>query len=328
MSSRDDGARLGDRIDAAVERREIDDVQQQPRALQMAQEAVPEAGAVGRALDEPGNVGDDEAAVGIDADDAEIRGQGRERVVGDVRPRGRDGADERRFAGVGHAEQADVGEDLEFQLEAPLFAGGTRRRLARRAVGARLEMQIAEAALAALGDQRARSVRGEVGDELAAVGVGDHRADRHAQNHVGAAAPVLIRAAAVLAALGAMDARVAVIDQRIDVAVGQRIDAAAAPAVAAVGPAARNVLLAAERDRAVAAVAGDHLDQRFVEEFHDADGATLPLEEDEALGVVAAAVTLPHLLPGGVGRLGRIIAGDLEQQHCAPVSPAAYRRAR
>ena len=102
------------------------------------------------------------------------------------------------------------------------------------------------------------------------IGVGDHGADGHAQHDVLGAAAVLVGAAAVLAALGAMDARIAVVDQRVDVAVGDRVDAAAAAAVAAVGSAARNVFLAAERGDAVAAVAGDDLDRRFVEEFHGA----------------------------------------------------------
>ncbi len=121
-------------------------------------------------------------------------------------------------------------------------------------------MQIAQAALAALGEQRRLAVRGEIGDQFAGLRVGDHGAHRHAQDDVVGAASVLIGAAAVLAALGAMDAREAVVDQRVDVAVGDRIDAAAAAAVAAVGAAARHIFLAAKRDRAVAAVAGDDLD--------------------------------------------------------------------
>ena len=60
----DDGARLRDRIDRVVERRQVDDVQQQARALQVAQELVAEAGAFGGAFDQPGDVGDDEALLG------------------------------------------------------------------------------------------------------------------------------------------------------------------------------------------------------------------------------------------------------------------------
>src|SRR5207247_2526828 len=81
-------------------------------------------------------------------------------------------------------------------------------------------------------------------------------------------APVAIRARAAPAVIGAVDAGEAVVDQRVDVAVGARPDAAAAPAVAAVGAAARHVFLAAKRRRAIAALAGVDLDLRFVDEFH------------------------------------------------------------
>src|SRR5437667_295294 len=67
---------------------------------------------------------------------------------------------------------------------------------------------------------------------------------------------------------GAVDAREAVIDERVDVAVGARPDAAAAAAVAAVRAAIADVFLAAEGRGAVAALAGVHLDLRFVDEFH------------------------------------------------------------
>ena len=56
--------------------------------------------------------------------------------------------------------------------------------------------------------------------------------------------------------------------KRVDIAIGDQMDAAPATAVAAVGPAARNVFLAAKGRGAVAAVAGQYLDRRFVDEFH------------------------------------------------------------
>jgi hypothetical protein len=68
--------------------------------------------------------------------------------------------------------------------------------------------------------------------------------------------------------LGAVDAREAIVDERIDVAIGACPYAAAASAVTAIGAAARHVLLAAEGRGTVAAVAGVHLDLRFVDEFH------------------------------------------------------------
>jgi hypothetical protein len=131
-------------------------------------------------------------------------------------------------------------------------------------------MDVAEAALAAASDQRLLLVHGKIGDEFAGIGVRDHRADGHAQDDVVRAPAVLVGAVAVLAVLRAMNARIAVFDERVDVAIRERDDAAAATAIAAVGPAARHVLLAAERRRSVAAVAGDDVDVDFVDESHGA----------------------------------------------------------
>ncbi len=67
---------------------------------------------------------------------------------------------------------------------------------------------------------------------------------------------------------GAEDARIAVVDQGIEVAVGDSDHAAAVSAVAAAGAAARDVFFAPERGRAVSALAGDDFDTGFVKEFH------------------------------------------------------------
>ncbi len=63
--------------------RGIDQVQQQPRALDMAEEAVADPGAFGRALDQPGDVGDDELAALV-ADHPELRAERGERIVADL----------------------------------------------------------------------------------------------------------------------------------------------------------------------------------------------------------------------------------------------------
>jgi hypothetical protein len=70
------------------------------------------------------------------------------------------------------------------------------------------------------------------------------------------------------AVLRAMDARVTIVDERVDVAVGDGPDAAAPAAVTAVRASARDVLLPAKARHAVATLAGMHLDGRFVDEFH------------------------------------------------------------
>ena len=86
-------------------------------------------------------------------DDAEVRLQRRERIVGDLRLGRRDAREEGRLAGVGQADEADIGDQLQPQPDPRLLA---RRGPGWRGAGARLvddlEMRVAEAAVAALGE--------------------------------------------------------------------------------------------------------------------------------------------------------------------------------
>src|SRR6185369_5209422 len=188
--------------------------------------------------------------------------------VGDLRLGVRDRRDQRRLAGVRHAEQADVGENAQLELQSSMLAGPARSLLPRCAVGAALEVKVAETAVAALGEEHLLVVLEQLDDALAGVGVADDRADGHAQDDVGGGGTVLVGAAPVLAVPRLVPARVAEVDQRVEVAVGERPDAAAAAAVAAVRAAERDELLAPKAQAAVAAVAGSDLDGRFVDELH------------------------------------------------------------
>ena len=234
----------------------------------MAQEQAAQAGAVGGALDQAGDVGDHEAAVHFHADHAQVRVQGGERVVGHFRRRRRDRTDEGGLAGVGEAQQADVGQQLHFHADLALFARGTGAGLARRTVHGALVVHVALAADAALGDQQAIAVVGEVADDLVGLDVDDLGADGYADGDVLAGLAEGLAAHAVLAALGAELALVAEVDQRVEVLVRLQPHAAAIAAVAAIRPAERNELLAPEADAAVAAVAGDDQDLGFIYEFH------------------------------------------------------------
>jgi hypothetical protein len=66
-----------------------------------------------------------------------------------------------------------------------------------------------------------------------------------------------------------MQTGIAVVDKRIDIAVGYGIDAAAAPAIAAVRAASGDEFFAAKARCAIAAFASDDFDGCFVYEFHD-----------------------------------------------------------
>ena len=174
-----------------IARRAVDDVDEDPRPLDVAQERVAEAGP---AADAPSISPGTSAIVGPalvaavvrigEVQDAEVRLEGRERVVGDLR-RGRgEGGEERRLAGVRQADEADVGDQPELEPEPALLAGLALLGVLRRLVGGRLEVGVAEPAAAAARDCAAWPDCDEVGEELAGLVVVDGRARRDVEDQV------------------------------------------------------------------------------------------------------------------------------------------------
>ncbi len=129
-------------------------------------------------------------------------------------------------------------------------------------------MGVAEAAVAALGEDDALAGRLEVGEQRLAVLVEDLRALGHLQHDVGAAPAGAVLAHAVHAGLGLEMLLIAEVDQRVEAAGAFDDDVAAAPAVAAVGAAEFDEFLAAERNAAGAAVARADEDSRLIKELH------------------------------------------------------------
>ena len=107
-----------------------------------------------------------------------------ERIVGDLRPRGRHGGEEGRLAGVGQADQPGIGDQLQPQPDPALLARPALVGAARRAVGRGLVVRVAEAAVAAAQQHHALAGRVEVGEQRLAVLGEDLRADRHLDHHV------------------------------------------------------------------------------------------------------------------------------------------------
>ena len=131
-------------------------------------------------------------------------------------------------------------------------------------------MRIAEAAVAALGQHDALADFGEIGEQRLLVVVEHLRSDRNLEHDVGAVRAVPILAHAVAAGPRLEVLLVAIVDQRVEPIDRLDDDVAAAPAVAAARAAELDEFLAPERNAAVAAVAGTHIDLGFVEEFHGA----------------------------------------------------------
>ena len=228
---------------------------------------VAEAEALMRTFDEPRQVGQHEFAA-VDRDDAEARMQRRERIVRDLRFCGRDDREEGRFAGIGQADQAGVGDQLQPQDDRALLAGLARIGAARRAVGRGFEVLVAKPAVAASRDHHALADLRQVGDQSLVVLLKYLRASGHFEDGVRAASARALPAHAMPAGLGLEMLLVAVVYERVEAFDAERHDITAAPAVAAVRAAELDEFLSPEGDAARAAVAGADVDASFVEEFH------------------------------------------------------------
>ena len=169
-------------------------------------------------------------------DHAQVRFQRGEGVIGDLGPRGGDARNQRGFAGVGKADQAHVGQQLQLQAQALFFARAARLVLGGRLVGGGGEARVALAAAAAARHHEALAGLGEIAQALAGGFVVDHRAHRHVEFDGMALGAGAVAAFAVAAALGLVLRVEAELQQRVFMRIGHQDDVAAAAAIAAAGP--------------------------------------------------------------------------------------------
>ena len=96
---------------------------QYPGAFDVPQKIVAETGPGVRPLNEAGDVGQNHTAIVVQLHHSQVGSQGGERIVGDLGASGADRGKQGRFTGVGDANDAHVGNELEFQCE-PAFRAG------------------------------------------------------------------------------------------------------------------------------------------------------------------------------------------------------------
>src|SRR5439155_13333581 len=198
------------------------------------------------ALDETGDIGDDEGAGAAHPDHAEVGLERGEGIVGDPGARGGDGGEEAALPGVRLADQADVGDELEHQLEPALLPLLARLPLPRGLVRCRGEAGVAPATTAAPGDQQLLARAEDLAEKLAGFRVSYFGARGHRQVEVISGSAGLGLALAVLPPLGLPLGAIAVVEQRGEVRISADVNAPAPPTVAAVGTALGDVLEAGE----------------------------------------------------------------------------------
>ena len=141
-------------------------------------------------------------------------------------------------------------------------------RLARRAVRAAFEPSIAEPASPAFRYHLSLTLVGQIADQLARIHVVHDGAQRHPHLEIAARLARHIAAGTALSALCPELSRHAKSGQRVERRVGNEIDAAAIATIPAVRTTLGHVLLSAEAQAAVSAVAGDDANCCLIDEFH------------------------------------------------------------
>ena len=238
------------------------------RPFDVAQERMAEPRPAARTLDQPRHVRDRRPALVVRAKlhDPEVGFERRERVIGDLRRGGGHGSQERRLAGVRQPDKPDVGDQPQLEADPALLPGLALLGVLRRLVGGRLEVGVAEPAATAAGDHHLLSGGDQIGEELVRGVVEDRGAGRNAHHEVmarrtvapRALAPTAVRRLEVVAVLEVAQGRLA--------GIHGEVHRTASTAIPAVRSAARDVRLAPEGRRAVAAVTGTDVDLDAVEE--------------------------------------------------------------
>lgn len=172
------------------------------------------------------------------------------------------------LTGIGHTQQTDIGQHLQFQAQLAMLAFLAIGKLTWGSVHTGFEVQVTQTTGAALGQRDFFAMALHVKQLLASFRVKNHGAYGHAQDDVLATCAVLVGPTAIFAVASAVQAGVAVVDQGVDVTVGLGINAATASAVAAIGATFFNKFFSAETGSAVSTFACDHFNGRFVYEFH------------------------------------------------------------
>ena len=247
---------------------DIEHVHEQPGALDMGEELVPEARAGAGALDQPGDVRDDQLpALQLVFEHPQDRRERRERITRDLWRRAGQSRQQRGLARIRHADEADVREQPQAQLDPALLAGqpalGEARRLTRRG----REGLVPAPAGAASRNSRALSVRGQLAAAafqvvvILATGLGSGRHPDLKRPPIGAMTQRALAVASSPRPVVRLAPESAQVAQRL---VADQDDVPPAPAIAAVGAAARHMRLATEARATVAPRTGPHVDLRAV----------------------------------------------------------------
>jgi hypothetical protein len=224
----------------------------------MAEELMAETTSFRRTFDQSGDIGNNERLPFIHTDDAEVRHEGREGIVGDLGAGGADAGDQGRLPGIRKSYQTDIGEELQLQHHRSFLTGTSPLRIARRLIGRGGEPAIATATVAMPCHHNPLPILHQIGDHFPALRVADDRPDRNPHLDRLSILAALVRAATFMSILGGIFPLVAKVEKGVELAGGHEDHITAITAITAVGPSLRNELLTTEAHRSVPPLSSPH----------------------------------------------------------------------
>ena len=187
----------------------------------MAQKIVPQPCPLGSPGNQTRNIGKHRAIPTGPAHHAQVGNQGGEGVIGNFGARGRQHRNQGALTGVGQADDAHFSQQLQLQLEHPLFALLALGELLRRPVAVAEVVGIAEATPSPRCHQQLIPLVGEVAQQNARAGIADLGATGHLDHEVVATGSGAAVRTAPAAINGLEDPLVLEVQQGLEVAISQ-----------------------------------------------------------------------------------------------------------
>lgn len=226
-------------------------------AFDVPEESVAETFVFAGAFNESGDVGQHDGAVFVFViDDADGGVEGGEGVGGNSGAGVGKVSGEAGFAGIGKADEADVGDGFKDEFKVSIFSGFAGCALAGNAVDGGFEVDVAEAAPAAIQEGEGFFVVQDFFDRFAGFDVDDDGAEGDFQGEACPIFSVFVTPHSSFTVFGFPLWFEVVVAEVSGVAVSEEDDVASFAAIASIGSAFGDIFFPAEADDSVASVTG------------------------------------------------------------------------
>ena len=196
-----------------------------------------------RTFDQSRNIGHHELAFVADSDDSQVRVLRGEGVIRDLGCRPRKPTEECRLARVRFSNQADVGDDFQFENDVTFFARFSRPEFARGTIRGGHEPSVSFAPFARFGNDDPFTMFGQIFEHVTAGRIANNGTGRYANDFFFAHSARFERRLTGMPVFGMPVANADQMHEAADVFVRLNDDVPTTTAITTIGTTARNVSL-------------------------------------------------------------------------------------